>query len=1003
MKYLKLSLKIVLGLFVLALGGLAVFAALFDPNDYRDRVAELVRVETGRELVLAGPLHLSIFPWLAVEAENVALGNASGFAPEHMVLVRRASLELQMLPLLTGELRVGEIELDGLELFLARNADGRSNWDDLLALADKDAADEGVPESKETPGTSEPEVSAGFRIADFSLEGLQAADMHLVWDDQAADNRFELSDGALHVSGVRPGAPLDVEASFGFLLPTPKLSGRVECAGVLGFDLEKKQYALPRMTLAIRAEGAELPNGRCEASLAMEQVRADLERGTASAAAFTLLGYDAQISGSLSLRDLTTEPSASGVVELRRCNLRNVFSTLGIEAPVTSDPTALTAVGATLRFDYTPHQIVFPHVLLDLDGRNLEGGGAAHLDRPEYSFVLRSDQLDLDRYLPPKPQSDAVVTVSASQSDSVGEPAQKTLPVVSDGNATEEADAEWLVQAKKMALTAEVVLGKTTVAGMELSGLHLKMRALHGVIAADPLELILKRGDDQYRLVTGKLFGDLHKMGIRADRFELTAPGGGVSGFVSASNLLASPEASGKLSLDHLDLRRLALAFEDVLPTKLPETNDPKALTDLHGTIGFDYAPEQIDVPAFDLHLDGASLQGHFHMQAKPAQYDVALRADRLDVDRYLPPAKEAVDGGGATPAESAASKPDALDAGAAATHEANKDDPLARIRSMQADAQLDIGILQYQGLVFQNIKAGMRVRDGVAELDPFSLSLDEGLVDLSWRLDAKDEGANTLVATIRGLRLGGLLQRFAGISDAQGTLTLRTIEPLIWQGLDGEHFKRSFSGSAGFAVRDGQYPGLDLFSMLTVVDKLTSAVLEGSKDDSTKFGEATGTIVAHKGRVHLDDLCVKAPGLRAGGEGYVNLPDGKIEYLVRAMAVPAASGQGGAACDEYYGVPMPVRISGTLDNPRYWVSAEEYAASLARGAVGLLGGMGGVVQGVVGGGAQAVGTVLQGGANAAEEAAGGVVEGGEEVVRDAVQGSKEAVDDFLDGLKKVF
>jgi len=52
--------------------------------------------------------------------------------------------------------------------------------------------------------------------------------------------------------------------------------------------------------------------------------------------------------------------------------------------------------------------------------------------------------------------------------------------------------------------------------------------------------------------------------------------------------------------------------------------------------------------------------------------------------------------------------------------------------------------------------------------------------------------------------------------------------------------------------------------------------------------------------------------------------------------------------------------VSGTLDDPRYWVSAEEYAASMARGAIGLLGDTVGVVGSVLEGGGNAVQEVLE-------------------------------------------
>jgi AsmA protein len=1005
--------------------GLAVFAALFDPNDYRGQVAEFVREQTGRELLLAGPLELSIFPWLAVEAENVTLGNAQGFGEEPMLRVGRVSVGLQLLPLLSGEMRVGGVELDGLELLLARSAEGRTNWDDLLELAERRSEAPAQPVAAEDSGKGGEDAQEGaadaaanevpsgsFRLTDASLDGLTAENVRVVWDDRSAAVRYELSGGRLHVGEVRYGAPLDVEAEFGFGLDDPKLAGRFKLAGNLAFDLDRSQYAASRLTLALRAEGADLPGGTAKISLAVDQLRADLDKGTASASAFTVLGYEAQVSGSFSVRELRTAPAISGVLELKNCNPRYVLAALGAQPPETADPAALSALGATLRFDMLPDRLNLPFLALDLDGQHLEGSASARLDQPDYLVVLEGEQFDLDRYLPPSsPEQDATDTADAGQNWTPVNAAAAPPVAEAGGNATGSAsEPEWLTTARKMELRTTLGINRLHVGKMDLAGLRLALHAKRGVVAVEPLDVRLTRGEDEYRLVTGKVFGDLHTFGVRADSFGLAAPGGGVSGSLSATNLREAPEASGKLALEHLDLRRLSQALGDLIPLKFPETSDPKALTDLHGNVEFNYTPGNVDVPGFDLLLDGSSLKGRLRMRTDPAVYDVVLKADRLDLDRYLPPKAEA--GKDAEPAPGAQVQ-DASGSGEAnatarnGKEESGQFDLLAQFRTMRADADVEVGVLTWQGLSFADIKGVLHTRDGVTELDPCRVSLDKGRMELAWKLDAQGEGANSLTATVRGLALGSLLQRFAGINDARGTLTMRTIEPLTWTGLDAERFKRSFSGSLGFAVRDGEYPGLDLFEMLTVVDKLTKAVLEGGRGDSTKFGEVTGTVVARKGRVSCDDLCVKAPGLRAGGAGFVNLPDGGIDYLVRAMAVPDASGQGGAPCDEYYGIPVPVRITGTLDEPHYRVSAEEYAASVARGAVGLLGG-------VVKGGAEAVGAVLGTGADAAQSAAQSVVEGGQDAIQggteavggaveDSAKGGVKAVEDFIDTLKDAF
>ncbi|KPK40679.1 MAG: hypothetical protein AMJ69_01670 [Gammaproteobacteria bacterium SG8_47] len=77
LKWLVILLAGVLVLLVVAIG---IFAATFDPNAYRDEVAELVKKQTGRELQIPVEIGLTFFPWLGAKIGEVSLGNAPGFA-----------------------------------------------------------------------------------------------------------------------------------------------------------------------------------------------------------------------------------------------------------------------------------------------------------------------------------------------------------------------------------------------------------------------------------------------------------------------------------------------------------------------------------------------------------------------------------------------------------------------------------------------------------------------------------------------------------------------------------------------------------------------------------------------------------------------------------------------------------------------------------------------------------------------------------------------------------
>src|ERR1700730_3972172 len=125
-KTLSIALGAVIALIALALLAVRLFV---DPNDYKPRIAASVKNATGRELKLEGAIKLSVFPWIALELGPASLGNPPGFSDEPFVSFTHASVRVKLLPLLSKRLEVGRVELDGLDLKLLKDSQGKGNWE----------------------------------------------------------------------------------------------------------------------------------------------------------------------------------------------------------------------------------------------------------------------------------------------------------------------------------------------------------------------------------------------------------------------------------------------------------------------------------------------------------------------------------------------------------------------------------------------------------------------------------------------------------------------------------------------------------------------------------------------------------------------------------------------------------------------------------------------------------------------------------------------------------
>ena len=165
MRGAKILLGAVAALVALLVVAAAIVATTFDPNDYKSVATDAFAARTGRTLSIDEDLRLDYFPWLAVETGGVTVGSAPAFAEagQPFATARRVAARVKLLPLLSRRVEIGAVEVEGLTLNLARDADLRGNWEDLLEAA------------AEPPGGAAPQTGAANRSG-FAIGGVRIRD-----------------------------------------------------------------------------------------------------------------------------------------------------------------------------------------------------------------------------------------------------------------------------------------------------------------------------------------------------------------------------------------------------------------------------------------------------------------------------------------------------------------------------------------------------------------------------------------------------------------------------------------------------------------------------------------------------------------------------------------------------------------------------------------------------------------------------------------------------------
>ncbi len=462
MKTVLRSLAIVLGLLLFVLGlGAAYLALVFDPNSYRDRLAVKVERQTGRELVIAGDIGLSFIPWLGVELGEVSLGDAPGFGDAPFVRVGLVQARARIMPLLRGEVDVDRVVLEGLELKLARNAEGRSNWADLVGEPDEDGA-----RRRGRDG-----VAAGAGV--FAVGGVEIRSAKLTWADAQAGVRHEISGLDLVADAIRPGSPFDASLGFDLILDDPALRGRFDLAGRLTVWPDRERLDVAGLDMRFDGAGEGLPGGRQQLALKSD-VAVDLAADTLALSGLVLEVLGMRLEGNLNGTDLAAAPSFSGRLAALRFDPKAVLRALGRPAPVTADASALTSASLSLAFDASAQSLMLSDIDLQLDDSRLHGeAGLADLSRQALRFDLSLDAIDVDRYLPP----DA--------------PEGAATPGAAAGAAASGAPPEVL---NSLDMQGRLRIGQLVASGLTVSELDIHARADGGLVRLAPMSAALYGG-----------------------------------------------------------------------------------------------------------------------------------------------------------------------------------------------------------------------------------------------------------------------------------------------------------------------------------------------------------------------------------------------------------------------------------------------------------------------------------------------------------------------------
>lgn len=423
-------------------------------------------------------------------------------------------------------------------------------------------------------------------------------------------------------------------------------------------------------------------------------------------------------------------------------------------------------------------------------------------------------------------------------------------------------------------------------------------------------------GGKQSVQLTGNTFFDQGKGTLLLSKAELQVAGITLNTEITGTGLTGdTPRLSGPITIKSFSPRDVM----SKLGMKPMTTANKDALSTLSLSAQYMGSFSSAALSGLALNLDQTAITGNLNISDFASKaISFALKLDKLDADRYLPPKAEKAASSNSDPAGDAVKK---------AALNATKI-PSDALNTLNVNGTLDIGSLKASGVSMSNVHLKLSGSQGSPKQQEISANLYGGQIKATTRVNGKSYAVNT---QLQGLNAAPFLKDLTGKDPVSGVGNLNL--DVTANGATVGDVRRSLSGSVSFALQNGAVKGFNLGQIIRKAQALYTGQLptaQAASDQQTDFAtfSASGKFV--NGILKTDTLDAKSPLLRLSGAGEINLVDETINYVAKPTIVETSQGQGGKELDTLRGVTIPIQLSGNLYAPKYQVLIGDIAKQQA-------------------------------------------------------------------------
>lgn len=380
---------------------------------------------------------------------------------------------------------------------------------------------------------------------------------------------------------------------------------------------------------------------------------------------------------------------------------------------------------------------------------------------------------------------------------------------------------------------------------------------------------------------------------------------------------------------------RMHASLEPFSPKRLikemaPETelpfSDPAVMEKLGLEIDIAGDTSQVALTNGSLVLDDTTTT--FEVTAKEfSKPDIAwqVHMDRIDLDRYLPESEP--DDETAEKGEGSGAGGTGEGAGGSAEAGETAEIDYAPLRTLVLDGRLEVDELKAGGGSFRSILAKISGSGGKIRIDPVSMNLYEGTLQVKSSVDVTGKKPKSTVdLDLDGVQIEPFLKDFLDKDFITGT-TLAKIS-LSMTGDAPDQIKKTLNGKGALQFKDGKIRNVNILGM---IQNLKAAFGSGTATGTqeTPFSEFQSKLTITNGVVNTTDTTLSSPVLRAEVTGSADLVKERLDFRLNPTYInPKNQREAGLSVS---GTQVPILISGTFSDPKYKPDLETAAKKVVK------------------------------------------------------------------------